>query len=62
MFGEPTRKKNRRFTHKEYELELEMCKVFRRPPRQFVDDPPFYPWLPPAPIVPCVNFLLNFKD
>lgn len=62
MFGEPTNKKNRRFTHKEYEQELEISKIFHRPPRQYVYDPPFYPWLPPAPIVPFVNFSLNFKD
>ncbi len=62
MFGEPTNKKNRRFTKEEFELELTMAKVFKRPPRAFVNDPPFYPWLPPAPIVPFVNFSLNFKD
>lgn len=60
MFGQ-SNKKNRRFTVKEFELELELCKAFKRPPRTYVNDPPFYPWLPPAPLVPSVNFELNFK-
>lgn len=54
---EPPRK-NRRFTPPEYELELTMAKNFRRPPRQYFYDPPFYPWLPPEPVV---NFDLNYK-
>lgn len=60
MFGEKTNKKNKRFSAKDFETELELCKIFRRPPRTFPTDPPFYPWLPPAPIIPCVNFSLNF--
>lgn len=51
-------KKNRRLTPKEMEDELELCKIFRRPPRTYFYDPPFYPWLPPEPYV---NFDLKFK-
>lgn len=49
---------NRRFTPPEFETELFLSKLFKRPPRTFVKDPPFYPWLPPEPIV---NFDLNFN-
>lgn len=58
MFGDKTRKKNRRFTPEEFELELQLCKAFKRPPRTYVDDPPYYPWLVPEPVV---NFQLNYK-
>ncbi len=61
IFGD-TVVKNRRLTPKEYEDELIVAKAFCRPPRNYIYDPPFYPWLPPAPIVPFVNFSLNFKD
>lgn len=50
---------NRRFTQKEMEQEKEIAAIFRRPPRHFFYDPPYYPWLPPAPIA---NFALRFKD
>lgn len=58
MFGDKTRKKNRRFTPEEFEVELQLSKIFKRPPRTYVDDPPFYPWLVPEPVV---NFQLNYK-
>ncbi len=57
MFGTKTIK-NRRFTAREFETELELAKIFKRPPRTFIGDPPFYPWLVPEPLV---NFELNFK-
>lgn len=57
MFGDKI-KKNRRFTAREYEQEVEEAKIWCRPPRQYVYDPPFYPWVPPTPLV---NFHLNFK-
>lgn len=57
MFGTKTIK-NRRFTPREFETELELSKIFKRPPRTFIGDPPFYPWLVPEPLV---NFELNFK-
>lgn len=43
------------------ELELELCRAFHRPPRTFFYDVPFYPYVPPTPIVPKVNFDLNYK-
>lgn len=58
MFGDKTRKKNRRFTPQEFAMELELCKAFKRPPRTYVDDKPYYPWLVPEPVV---NFQLNYK-
>ncbi len=43
----------------EWETECELAQAFRRPPRLFKEDTPFYPWLPrPEPLV---NFHLNFK-
>ncbi len=36
----------------EWETELQVAQAFRRPPRLFKEDKPFYPWLPkPEPIV-----------
>nr|BAF76086.1 hypothetical protein [Torque teno midi virus] len=45
-------------TQFEIETERELSKIFKRPPRTYQNDPPFYPWLPPEP---RVNFNLNFK-
>ena len=42
----------------EQETEEELAKIFKRPVRTYKHDTPFYPWLPPTPIV---NFHLNFK-
>ncbi len=60
MFGQST-VKNRRLNAKEYETELEASKIFCHPPRQYLLDIPYYPMFPPAPVVPYVNFNLNFK-
>nr|UHS18319.1 MAG: hypothetical protein [Gammatorquevirus sp.] len=50
---------NRRFKPGfETQTEKELSIAFCRPPRTFVNDPPFYPWLP---IAPKVSFALNFK-
>ena len=62
MFGDNTRKNNRRLTPAEQETDLEIAKWLRRPVRTFFDDKPFYPWLLPAPKVPFVNFDLNYKQ
>ena len=43
----------------EQDTETELAQAFKRPVRKFKEDPPFYPWLPTAPIV---NFHLRFKD
>ena len=61
MFPECNNKppqKNRRLTQKEMETELDICKWLKRPPRTFFNDAPFYPWLPPEPLV---NFDLGFQ-
>nr|UYL88392.1 ORF3 [Torque teno midi virus] len=42
----------------EQETEEQLARIFKRPVRTFKEDTPFYPWLPPAPIV---HFNLNFK-
>ncbi len=42
----------------EKETELQLAIAFKRPPRYFKEDTPFYPWLPPEP---RVNFNLNYK-
>ncbi len=42
----------------EQQTELELAQAFKRPVRKFKEDPPYYPWLPPQPLV---NFHLNFK-
>lgn len=62
LFVNEKNKKNRRFTEKEWQTELDICKWLKRPPRSYVNDSPFYPWLPPVPKIPKVNFDLNFKD
>lgn len=62
MFNDPYPVKNRRFTPKELETEIMIASWLKRPVRQFVNDPPFYPWLPPAPKIPFVNFDLGYKQ
>lgn len=59
MFEKP--KKNRRRTAAEMEGEIEISKLFKRPPTPYIFDTPFYPYLPPAPKVPFVNFDLGFN-
>jgi len=61
LFGDPPKRKNRRLTVNELETEIDIAKWLKRPVRSFFDDPPFYPWLPPAPKIPSVNFDLNFQ-
>ncbi len=43
----------------EEETEKELAIAFRRPPRTYKEDTPFYPWLPSP--TPLVNFHLNYK-
>lgn len=38
--------------------EKEDAAIWQRPQRQFIFDPPIYPWLPPEPYV---NFELKYK-
>lgn len=59
----PTKKvKNRLFKPHEMETEKDLCKIFHRPPRTYYYDAPFYPWLPPEPKVPKVNFDLHYTE
>lgn len=62
MFGDPPPQKNRRFTPAELETEIMLASWMKRPVRTYVNDTPFYPWLPITPIVPFPNFDLNFKE
>lgn len=54
----PPQKKNRRRNAKEWEEELLMSRIWKRPPVPMIYDPPFYPWVPPTPLV---NFDLGYK-
>lgn len=55
----PEKRKNRRLTPYEMQDELFIAKWLHRPPRTYFDDTPFYPWLPPEPVV---NFKLNYTE
>lgn len=55
---EPPNTNNKRITGADFETELELAKWLHRPPRYFHKDLPFYPWLPPEPLV---NFELNYQ-
>ena len=59
MFGDKKQKPNRRFTPWEFQEELEISKLFGRPPRTYFYDTPYYPFFPPTPIA---NFDLKFKE
>ncbi len=56
--------KNRRLTPQEFEDDLYIAKWLKRPPRNYLLDKPFYPWLVPEPLAnqPIVNFKLNFTE
>lgn len=54
----PKKPKNRRFHPWEEQTEIELCRLFKRPKRTYFYDDPFYPWVPPEPVV---NFDLNFN-
>lgn len=56
----PDKPQNRRMTPWEQEQEKEIAALFCRPQRTFLHDPPTYPFFPPAPKVPKINFDLNY--
>lgn len=59
MFGE-TPIPNRRMTPEEFEQELILARIFKRPPCYFIKDRPTYPWVPkPTDEKFMVNFDLN---
>lgn len=61
MFGQ-RHVKNRRFTPKEFQEELQEAGIWRRRPRTYIFDPPDYKLDVIEPIVNFgVNFELNFK-
>lgn len=49
-------------TAKEYEQEIEESKIWGHIPRQYILDKPFYTNLPITPVIPRLNFDLNFKE
>lgn len=55
----PEKPKNRRLNRFELQDEIETAKHWFRPVRSYVQDPPFYPWVIPEPLV---NFALKFKE
>lgn len=57
IFGE-TVQKNRRFTSKEFQEELEDARIWKRRPRTFIRDHPYYDGIIPEPLV---NFKLFHK-
>ncbi len=48
---DPPKTKLRKITGPDWETELQLAKWMKRPLRHFHDDPPFYPWVVPEPIV-----------
>jgi len=58
MFGDRP-PKNRRMTPQEKQDELILAKIFQRPPREYILDHPFYPYVPTPPEKYMVNFDLN---
>lgn len=46
----------------EKQEERELARIFKRPERHYIYDPPTYPWLPITPLVPKLNFDLNFQE
>lgn len=57
---EPT--KNRRLTLQEQETDIWLASIFKRPRTYYTKDIPYYPWLPPTPKIPKVNFDINYKE
>lgn len=60
MWGDPP--KNRRLTTKEREQELIDSKIWGHYPRDYIFDMPFYKNLPITPVIPKINFDLNYKE
>lgn len=62
MFGDPETP-NRRMTPQEYADELIISKIFKRPPRTYIKDKPFYPYVLTKPDCKyTVNFDLNYPQ
>lgn len=61
MFDEP-KQKNRRMNAKEFEQELQESKIWGHIPRKYILDRPFYTNIPITPIIPKLNFDLNWTE
>lgn len=61
MFGD-TKQQNRRLTPKERQEELQEAKIWDHYPRDYILDMPFYKNMPITPLVPRLNFDLNYKE
>lgn len=59
MFG--TTQKNRRLTAKEKEEEIKDSIIWDHYPREYLLDIPFYKNMPITPVIPSINFDLNYK-
>lgn len=46
----------------EEQEEKELAGIFKRPRRRYILDKPYYPWLPPTPIIPKINFDLGYNQ
>lgn len=60
MFG--NQQKNRRMNKWEYEQELQESKIWGHYPRTHILDKPYYKDMFITPIVPKLNFDLNYKE
>lgn len=49
-------------TPKEKYEELQEAAIWGHYPREYILDKPFYKNMPITPLVPSVNFALNYKD
>ncbi len=63
----PKPKKNRRFTAREFQEEIEDAFHWKRPVRTFIRDTPTYPWVPKNPYEFMQNYYnvcfdLNFTE
>lgn len=46
----------------EEQEERQEATIWKRPRRKYILDRPYYPWFPPTPIIPKVNFDLAYKE
>lgn len=44
----------------DWQTEYEACRHWDRPPRKYLSDSPYYPWMPKNPCF-SVSFKLGFK-
>lgn len=61
LFGEPAQK-NRRLTPKEREEDIKDSIIWDRYPRSYLLEKHFYKNVPITPVIPRINFDLNYKE